>query len=82
LQNKAHATEELLRKKLNETKGQFDAKVNSMQEQVKNARERRKARMEKRINEVKQEYKLRTEKLKQASKLVGQALASKELETV
>ena len=82
LQNKAHATEELLRKKLNETKGQFDAKVNTMQEQVKNAREKRKARMEKRISEVKQEHKLRTEKLKQASKLVGQALASKELETV
>jgi hypothetical protein len=49
---------------------------------VKNARERRKARMEKRISEVKQEYKLRTEKLKQASKLVSGALAPKEVETV
>jgi uncharacterized membrane protein len=82
LQNKAHATEEVVRKKLNETRSQLDAKVNTMQEQVKNARERRKAKMEKRISEVKQEYKLRTEKLKQASKLVGEALAAKEVETV
>jgi len=82
LQNKAQATDELVSKKLNETKGQLDAKVNTMQEQVKNTRERRKVRMEKRINEVKQEYKLRTEKLKQASKLVGEALAVKEVETV
>ena len=82
LQNKAHATQELVQKKLNETKGQLDAKVNTMQEQMKNARERRKAKMEKRMSEVKHEYKLRTEKLKQASKLVGEALAPKEVETV
>ena len=78
LQKKAHATDELVRKKLNETKGQLDAKVSTMQDQVKHARERRKAKMEKRINEIKHDYKLRTEKLKQASKLVGEALAPKE----
>jgi uncharacterized membrane protein len=82
LQNKAHATEELVRKKLNETRSQLDAKVSTMEEQMKHARERRKARMHKRINEVKQEYKLRTEKLKQASKLVDEALAPKEVEAV
>jgi hypothetical protein len=82
LQNKAQATQKLVSKKLNETKGQLDAKVNTMQDQVKKARERRKARMEKRISEVKQEYKLRTEKLKHASSLVSEALAPKEMETV
>jgi len=78
LQDKAHATDELAKRKLNETRGQLDARVNTMKEQMKNAREKRKAKIEKRINEVIEEYMLRTEKLKQASKLVGQALGSKE----
>lgn len=78
LQNKAHATDEVLRKKMNETKNQLDAKVNKMQEQLKNAREKRKAKIEKRISEVKAEYKIRTEKLKEASRLINEALAVKE----
>ncbi|MGZ8538751.1 MAG: DUF1269 domain-containing protein [Flavisolibacter sp.] len=78
LQNKAHATDELAKRKLNETRGQLDAKVNTMREQMKDAREKRKAKIEKRISEVKDEYKARTEKLKQASKLIGEALGSKE----
>ena len=78
LQNKAEATNELVRKKLNETKSQLDAKVETMEEQIIHARERRKAKIEKRIKEVKQEYNLRTQKLKQASKLISEALAPKE----
>ena len=77
LQNKAHVTDELAKRKLNETKGQLDAKVNTMREWTKDAREKRKAKIEKRINEVKEEYRLRTEKLKQASKLVVRLLALK-----
>jgi uncharacterized membrane protein len=79
LQNKAQATNELAKRKLQETRNQFDAKVNAMQEQMKHARERRKAKIEKRINEVKQEYNLRTQKLKQASGLIGEALAPKQI---
>jgi uncharacterized membrane protein len=78
LQNKAKANEELVKRKLNETKGQVDAKVNTMREQMKDAREKRKVKIEKRIGEVKEEYRARTEKLKQASKLIGEALGSKE----
>jgi uncharacterized membrane protein len=82
LQNKANATNELVRRKLNETKGQLDAKVNTMQEQMKDAREKRKAKIEKRINEVKQEYGTRTEKLKQAAKLIGEAFEARKKENV
>jgi uncharacterized membrane protein len=78
LQNKAKATDELVRKKLNETRSQLDAKVNAMWEQMKDAREKRKAKIEKRISEVKAEYKARTEKLKQASKLIGEAIGPKQ----
>jgi len=78
LQKKAQAVNDQLNKKLSESRSQLDAKVNTMQEQMKDARDRRKAKIEKRINEVKEEYRARTEKLKQASKLIGEALASKE----
>ena len=78
LQKKAQAVNDQLNKKLSESRSQLDARVNAMQEQMKDARDRKKARIEKRINEVKEEYRPRTEKLKQASKLVGEAFASKE----
>ena len=78
LQNKAQAVNDQLNKKLSESRSQLDAKVNTMQEQMKDARDRKKAKIEKRINEVKEEYRARTEKLKQASKLIGEAFASKE----
>jgi uncharacterized membrane protein len=78
LQKKAQAVNDQLKKKLGESKSQLEAKVNTMQEQMKDAKDRRKAKIEKRINEVNEEYKARTEKLKQASKLIGDAFASKE----
>ncbi|MGZ5220970.1 MAG: DUF1269 domain-containing protein [Chitinophagaceae bacterium] len=80
LQNKAKFTEDLVKRKLNETKGQLDAKVNTMQEQMQNAKERRTAKIEKRITEVKQEYKARTDKLKKASSLISEALTPRKEE--
>ena len=78
MQKKAQTVNDQLNKKLSESKSQLDAKVNTMQEQMKNAKNRKQARIEKRISEVKEEYGARTEKLKQASKLIGEAFASKE----
>jgi uncharacterized membrane protein len=78
LQKKAQATNDLVKKKLNESKSQFDAKVSAMESQMKNVKERRRASIEKRIREVKEEYSLRTQKLKQASQLIGEALGPNE----
>ena len=78
LQKKAQAVNDQLNKKLSESRSQLDAKVNTMQVQMKDARDRKKAKIEKRINEVKEEYRARTAKLKQASNLIGEAFASKE----
>ena len=78
LQNKAKATNELVKRKLNESKSQLDAKVNAMEQQLKEAKERRKAKIQSRVNELKGEYQTRTEKLKQASKLIGEAVGPKE----
>lgn len=78
LQNKARATHELVIRNMNESKGQFDAKVNTMEEQMENAGERKKARLEKRIHDIKAEHQVRREKLKQASELMGEALRPKD----
>lgn len=81
LQAKAKAMGELVEKKLNDSKNQVDAKVNALQGQMKNTREKRKAKIEKRIAEIKQDYHRRTEKLKQASQLIREAIApQKEME--
>ena len=58
---------------MNDSKSQFDAKVNTMKDQMKNAGDRRKAKLQKRIDSLTEEYNARTAKLKQASKLVGEA---------
>ena len=78
LQDKAHATDELVKRKLNETKTQLDAKVNTMEEQMKDARPKRKEKIQKRIEALKEEYKLRTAKLKTASELISEAISPKE----
>ena len=74
LQNKAKAASDHLKKKMNDSKSQFDAKVNAMKDQMKNANDRRKAKLQKRIDSLTEEYTARTAKLKQAAKLVGEAL--------
>jgi uncharacterized membrane protein len=78
LQNKAQATSKLAKRKLTETRDELDAKVYTMQEQMEYAKERRKAKIQKRINEMKAEYTVRTEKMKQASRLIGEAVGLKE----
>lgn len=77
LQNKAQAINDQLKRKLSESKDQFNAKVDSMHQQMKDVRNRRKKKIEERIDEVKQEYRVRREKLKQASKLIDEAIGPK-----
>jgi len=77
LQNKAQSINDQINRKVKETKDQLDAKVNKMEEQMKDASEKRKSKLVKRINEVKKEYTARTEKLKQASQLIGEAFERK-----
>lgn len=73
LQIKSKALKDQINRKLKETKDQLEVKVNTMEEQRKDAKEKRKAKIEKRITEVKAEYNTRTEKLKHASQLIGEA---------
>ncbi|HEV8272460.1 MAG TPA: DUF1269 domain-containing protein [Chitinophagaceae bacterium] len=74
LKNKAKAASDLLKKKMDDSKSQFDAKVNAIKDQKKNASDRRKAKLQKRIDVLTEEYNARTAKLKQAGKLVSEAL--------
>ncbi len=78
LKNKAQVINDRVKSKLDESKQQLDAKVSAMQHQMKDARQKRKTKLENRIHEVKQEYRARTEKLKQASRLIGEAIGPKE----
>jgi uncharacterized membrane protein len=75
LQQKAQAVNSQLTRKIDESKSQAEAKIRTMQGQMRYARDRRKAKIEKRISEVKEEFSARTEKLNRASKLIGEALA-------
>ena len=74
LKNKARTVNDLLKKKMDDSKTRFTAKVNAIKEQGKNANVRRKARLQKRIDALTEDYNARTAKLKQAAKLVGEAL--------
>ncbi len=80
LQNKAEVLSGQINRKVKENKDQLEAKVNKLREQMKDAREKRKGKIERRINEVKEEFGVRAENLKQASKLVGEALEGKRVE--
>jgi len=59
---------------MDDSKSQFDAKVNAIKDQMKNASDRRKAKLQKRIDSLTEEHNARTAKLKQAAKLVSEAL--------
>ena len=52
LKNKAKAASDHLKKKMDESKSQFDAKVNAIKDQMKNANDRRKAKLQKRIDSL------------------------------
>ena len=58
---------------MDESKSQFDAKMNAVKGQLKNANDRRKAKLQKRIDSITADYNARTAKLKQAGKLVSEA---------
>ena len=73
LKNKAKAASDHLSKKMDDSKSQFDAKVNAIKVQMKNANDRRKAKLQKRIDVLTEEYTNRSAKLKQAAKLVSEA---------
>jgi uncharacterized membrane protein len=75
LKNKAKAANDHLKKKMDDSKNQFDAKVNAIKNQMnKNVNEKRKARLQKRMDVLTEEYNTKTAKLKQAAKLVNEAL--------
>ena len=74
LKTKAKAANDLLKKKMDDSKSQFDAKVIAIKDQMKNASDRRKAKLQKRIDVLTEEYNARAAKLKQAGKLVSEAL--------
>ena len=74
LKNKAKALNDHLKKKMDDSKSQFDAKMNAIRDQMKNASDRRKAKLQERIDSLTEEYNARTAKLKQAAKLVSEAL--------
>jgi len=55
-------------------KGEVDAKVSSLQDQIKQAGEIRKARLERRVNDLKADWKTRNAKLQRAQELTREAL--------
>lgn len=77
LKNKAQATNEMLNKKINDIQKELDGKVHAIKEQIKDANEKRKAKLQKRMGTMQEEYKVRMAKLKKASVLINEALTSK-----
>ena len=78
LEAKATIVSDQVKARLIIAKNEVDGKVNAIDEQMKDASEKRKAKMEKRIDELTTEYIARTERLKAAAKLVSQAFGSKQ----
>jgi uncharacterized membrane protein len=74
---KAQITKQQIEKKLNEVNNELSLRVEKMEQQTKNAGEKRKAHLQKRINALKEEYRIRREKLQQASKLINEAFEAK-----
>lgn len=77
LKNKAQATNEILNKKINDIQTELDGKAQAIQKQIKEANEKRKAKLQKRLGTLQEEYKVRIAKLKKASVLINEALTSK-----
>lgn len=77
LQEKAQAINNLLNRKLKDTKDELEAKVDATKVQMKDAKGIRKEKMGKRIEELKADYTEKTKKLKQVEKLVREAFTSK-----
>jgi uncharacterized membrane protein len=60
--------------RIESVKREGEAKIESLQQQLKTARDERKQRLEKRVAEIREEYRVRTEKLHQAWELTKAAL--------
>ena len=67
--------EDQAKTRIEQTKREADAKITAMQEQLKHASERQKAKIEKRIAETKADLESRGAKLKKAGQLAKEALA-------
>jgi len=73
---KLQVTRDLVQKRVDQTKREADAKIASLQEQLKQASARHKARIEKRIAEIRASLEAKNAKLKEAGRLVAEALAA------
>ncbi len=70
------ATREQARTRLDQAKAELDARVETLQNQARDASERGKARIQKRIAEAKADFEVRSKKLNQAWSLTKEALAA------
>jgi len=73
--NRLEARRNLLHKKIEEIKHEGGAKIKSMQEQAAKTTAETKTKLDKRIEEVRADYKVRTDKLHQAWQLIKEAAA-------
>jgi uncharacterized small protein (DUF1192 family) len=64
-----------VRAKTEQSKHEMEARIAALREQIDRASDRQKAKIEKRIAAVKDEYAVRSAKLKQAGSLIKEALA-------
>lgn len=73
---KLHATQEKAKATAEEAKREMDAKINSLNEQIKTANAEAKAKLEKRKDEIKTEYNHRIAKLKKSWEITQEAAAN------
>lgn len=76
----AKAASDELKKKMIDSKDQFDARVNTIKDQMRSADDRGKAKLQKRIDSLTVAYNARTAKLKQAATLISEAFGSRKKE--
>jgi uncharacterized membrane protein len=77
VKNKASITRVALENKAKAIEVELDGKVNVMKAQIKEANEKRKAKLQKLLNAIREEYSARAAKLRQASALISEALGPK-----
>jgi uncharacterized membrane protein len=81
VREKLAVTQAQAKSKAEQVKKEADAKIEAMREQMKQAGDRRKAKIEKRIAEVQADHAVRSAKLEQAAKLAKEALAPRQAKT-
>jgi uncharacterized membrane protein len=75
-QNRLQARRDQIHKRIEAINREWEAKINSLQEQAAKAKGERKAKLEKRIAEERANHKIRVEKLNQAWQLIKEAAAT------